>query len=114
MNMNMRVYLSLVTVVALFIVAPATQQSASANQKHKEVAMVGRMLLVDGLVAERTADNKIKIGLTHGGDPNSEHTRVVWFEFTEEQFASMVAHASRRGETTESYYETIALIQKAQ
>jgi len=76
--------------------------------------VIGRMHLQDGLVLERTHDatRPIRLGLTHGGDPFSVHTPVVWFAFTESEFASAVAHAARRGETGAVHAEALTLLQQ--
>jgi hypothetical protein len=73
--------------------------------------VIGRMHLKDGLVCERQASGGIRLGVTHGGDPFNEHTPVLWFDFTEEAFASMVAHASRRGESGMTFSEALVLLQ---
>lgn len=75
---------------------------------------IGRLSIDGRFVAERTHDleHPIRIGyLPGGGDPFDNGTPVVWCEFTESQFASLVAHCSRRGETSETFYPALAFIQ---
>lgn len=75
--------------------------------------IVGRMHISDGFVAERTHDEErpIRVGLSHGGDPFNHHTPVVWCTFTESEFASLMAHVARRGETGETHKEALAFLQ---
>jgi hypothetical protein len=75
--------------------------------------VIGRLHMKDGFVAERTQDEgcPIRIGLAHGGDPFNVQTPVVWCNFTEAQFASLMAHVARRGETGETYQEALAFLQ---
>lgn len=76
--------------------------------------VIGRMQHSGGFVSERTHDSvhPIRIGVTNGGDPFDKDTPVLWFNFTEQAFASMVAHLARRGETGETFREALTLIQE--
>lgn len=76
--------------------------------------VIGRMHVNKGFVAERThdAERPIRIGLSHGGDPFNQHTPVVWCEFTESEFASLMAHVARRGETGDTHREALRFLEE--
>lgn len=91
--------------------SPVNKEPAPMNGEMNMV--IGRMHIKDGFVAERTpdAERPIRIGLSHGGDPFNTHTPVVWCDFTESEFASVVAHVARRGETGDTFREALGFLQ---